>query len=271
MSEPVMPKGLSISLFFPVYNDERTVRQVALKALTVLSEVCAEYEVLIVDDGSPDRAGEIADELAREFPGTVRVIHHPRNLGYGAALKTGLANVRFDWICFTDGDDEYDVFDLYKMLPLLEFYDLIVTFRYVKVYSGKRQFISWVYNYVLRWLFRTSYRDISTGFRMMRRSVATQLDLISDSPFIGAEIAITTMLRGYRVGEVGIQTFPRELGAGGTTSVKNILATMRDMRETYRRIFSPEYLLPANRHRTLRSLEGRARAQVSRSAPHRPR
>ena len=269
MSDPLARKDLSISLFFPVYNDERTVRQVALKALAVLAEVCAEYEVLIVDDGSPDRAGEIADELAREYPDKVRVIHHPHNRGYGAAVKTGMANVRFEWVCFTDGDDEYDVLDLHKMLPLLDFYDLIITFRYVKVYSGKRQFVSWVYNYVLRWLFRTSYRDISTGFRMMRRSVATQLDLISDSPFIGAEIAITTMLRGYRVGEVGIQTFPRELGAGGTTSIKNILATMRDIKFTYRRIFSPEYLLPANRPR--RAPDGRTRVPLPGRAPHRPR
>jgi glycosyltransferase involved in cell wall biosynthesis len=269
MSEAAPGRDLSISLFFPVYNDERTVRSVAMKALTVLSEVCKEYEILIVDDGSPDRAGEIADELAQEYPGIVRVIHHPQNLGYGAAVKTGMANVRFDWVCFTDGDDEYDVFDLYKMLPLLDFYDLIITFRYVKVYSGTRQFISWVYNHVLRWLFRTTYRDISTGFRMMRRSVATTLDLVSDSPFIGAEIAITTMLSGYRVGEVGIQTFPRELGAGGTTSMKNILATMRDMRATYRRIFSPEYQLPANRQRTLRSLDAPRPVRVSGRPPGR--
>jgi len=237
----------SISVFFPVYKDERTVRRVALKSLEVLEATCREYEVLIIDDGSPDRAGEIADEVAREFPERVRVIHHPRNRGYGAAVRTGLSNVRHEWICFLDGDDEYDVFDLYKMLPLLDFYDLIITFRYVKAYSGKRQFISWVYNCVLRYLFRTRYRDISTGFRVMRRSLVSQLDLRSDSTFIGAEIAIKTMLRGYRVGEVGIQTFPREFGKGSSTTFKSILATISDLRKTYRHIFSRDYQLPYSR------------------------
>ncbi|PYI65449.1 MAG: hypothetical protein DMF07_05050 [Verrucomicrobia bacterium] len=237
----------SISLFFPVYKDERTVRQVTMKSLEVLSSVCADYEVLIVNDDSPDRAGEIADELAREFPDRVRVIHHPCNMGYGAAVRTGLANARFDWICFTDGDDEYDVFDLHKMIPLLEFYDLIITFRYLKAYSGKRQFISWVYNHVLRFLFKTNYRDISTGFRMIRRSLLKRLQLSSESPFIGAEIAIKTMLKGYRVGEVGIQTFPRQFGTGSSTSYKNIIATITDMIATYRKIFSRSYELPANR------------------------
>jgi glycosyltransferase involved in cell wall biosynthesis len=238
----------SMSLFFPVYNDEKTVRRVALKSVDVLSATCREYEILIINDGSPDRAGEIADELAREFPGKVRAIHHPRNLGYGAAVRTGLSNVKYEWVCFTDGDDEYDVFELYKMLPLLDFYDLIITFRYVKAYSGKRQFISWVYNCLLRFMFRTRYRDISTGFRVMRRSLAAQLDLRSNSTFIGAEIAIKTMLRGYRVGEVGIQTFPRQFGKGSSTTIKSILDTISDLRKTYKHIFSRNYQLPSGRN-----------------------
>lgn len=236
-----------ISLFFPIYNDEKTVRIVTEKALRVLSELTESYEVLIVDDGTPDRAGVIADELAKEHPGLVRVIHHPQNLGYGSAIRTGLANVKYEWICFTDGDDEYDVYELFKMIRLIEFYDLIITFRYVKAYSGKRQFISWVYNIVLRLLFKTHYRDISTGFRMIRAEVARDLHLESTSPFIGAEIAIKTMLKGFRVGEVGIQTFPREFGQGSSTSIKNIHATIKDMLKIYQRIFSRAYDMPQNR------------------------
>ena len=111
------------------------------KSLAVLREIAAEYEVVIVDDGSPDQAGAIADELAKEYP-EVSVVHHATNRGYGAAIKTGLAKCRYEWICFTDGDDEYDVFDLHKLVALKDYYDLIITFRYVKVYSGDRQFIS---------------------------------------------------------------------------------------------------------------------------------
>jgi glycosyltransferase involved in cell wall biosynthesis len=233
-----------VSLFFPVFRDESTVRAVAEKSLAVLRDVANRYEVLIVDDGSPDRAGEIADALSREYP-EVRVIH----LGYGAAVRTGLTNCQYEWICFTDGDDEYDVNDLRKLLVLRSFYDLIITFRYVKMYSGDRQFISWVYNKTLRTLFQTSYRDISTGLRLVRKAVIDQVELSSTSPFIGAELTIKTMLRGYRVGEMGIQTFPRVFGKGASTSPKNIMATMRDMMRTYRTIFSPEYELPQDRDR----------------------
>ena len=217
------------------------------KSLKVLASLTDTFEIVIVNDGTPDRAGEIADELAREYPDHVRVIHHSKNLGYGAAIRTGLAAVKYDWVCFTDGDDEYDVHELYKLFALRDYYDLIITFRYVKLYSGTRQMISMIYNKLLQFLFRITYRDISTGFRLIRRSLVNGLNLESNSPFIGAEIAIKTMLKGYRVGEVGIQTFPREFGSGSSTSVRNILATIKDMIRIYRTIFSPTYDLPANR------------------------
>lgn len=236
----------NVSVFFPIYNDEHTVERVTRKALDALSQVAAEYEVVIVDDGTPCRAGEIADALAREDP-RVRVIHHAKNLGYGAAIRTGLANVRYEWVCFTDGDDEYDIYDLHKLIRLRDYYDLIITFRYTKAYSGFRIFVSWVYNASLRFLFKTRYRDISTGLRLMRRDLIDELHLEASSPFIGAEIAIKTMLKGFRVGEVGIQTFPREFGTGSATSTRNIIATIKDMLKTRRTIFSADYELPSNR------------------------
>lgn len=236
----------NISVFFPVYNDEHTVERVTRKALDVLSQIASEYEVLIVDDGTPCRAGDIADALARENP-RVRVIHHPKNLGYGVAVRTGLANVRYEWVCFTDGDDEYDIYDLDKLIRLKDYYDLIITFRYTKMYTRFRVFVSWAYNVSLRFLFKTRYRDISTGLRLIRRELIDELHLEAASPFIGAEIAIKTMLKGFRVGEVGIQTFPREFGRGSSTSIRNIIATIKDMLAAHATIFSTDYELPKNR------------------------
>jgi len=235
-----------VSLFFPVYRDEATVERVTGKAIAVLGELADEYEVIIVDDGSPDRAGELADAIAATNP-RVRVVHHPKNLGYGEALRSGLRAARYEWIGFTDGDDEYEIGDLAKLLRLQDHYDLIITFRYAKRYGSWRIFVSFVYNHLLRFLFQTRYRDVSCGLRLIRKSVVDDLELTSTSPFIGAEVAIKTMLKGYRVGEVGIQTFPRDFGRGSSTSFPNILATIRDMRRVYRTVFSPEYDRPMNR------------------------
>jgi glycosyltransferase involved in cell wall biosynthesis len=257
MAEIVTPTGDSISLFFPVYRDESTVAIMVEKALRLLTSLEAPFEIVIVDDGSPDRSGAVADALARQHP-ELRVIHHERNLGYGTAVRTGLAACRNEFVCMTDGDDEYEVEDFRKLLKLRDRYDLIITFRYKKIYSGTRIFVSWVYNVVLRFLFRTPFRDVSTGLRLARRSVLQELDLHATSPFIGAEIAIKTMLKGYRVGEVGIQTFPRAFGSGSSTSLPNILATMSDMWRIYHQVFSDSYDLP----------EGRARSSPDGSSSH---
>jgi glycosyltransferase involved in cell wall biosynthesis len=233
----------SLSVFFPVYHDERTVRRVTEKALRVCGEIADTYEVVIVDDGSPDASGRIADDLAREHD-AVRVVHHPRNLGYGAAVRSGLRASRYEWVCFTDGDDEYDLRDLKKLWRRRQHYDLIITFRYVRRYSGFRILVSRVYNVVLRHMFFTRYRDVSTGLRLVRKSLVDELTLEATSPFIGAEIAIKSMLKGYRVGELGIQTFPREFGTGSSTSPLNIYRTIVDMVRCYRRVFSTDYELP---------------------------
>lgn len=233
-------KKPNITLFFPVYNDAKTVRRVTEKAEKFLKDTADKYEIIIINDGSPDDSGKIADQLAKEYP-SVKVIHHPSNKGYGAALKSGFAAANYEIICFTDGDDEYDVFDFYKLIKLVDFYDLIITFRYRRMYSRLRILISKVYNSVLRMMFRISYRDISTGLRLVKKSIIEDIDLESDGPFIGAELTIKIMLKGYRIGEVGIQTFPREFNQGSIVTTKNIFSTIRDIRKIYKSIFSKNY------------------------------
>jgi glycosyltransferase involved in cell wall biosynthesis len=251
----MIPDDLNVSLFFPAYNDEATIRTVVEQGIALLEDYATAFEVVIVDDGSPDRAGAIADELADEHPGIVRVIHHGQNRGYGAALRTAVAACRYDWICMVDGDNEYSVSDIKKMLEIRQYYPLIIAFRYKKLYSTSRIFISFVYNQVLRFLFRTPFRDVSTGIRVLHRSILDDIELTSNSPFIGAELAIKAMLRGYPVGQLGIQTFPRTFGRGSATSVRNIMLTIRDMMRVRGEMFSDSYHLPADRPR------GRERAR----------
>ena len=238
----------NVSLFFPVYKDENTVRVVAEKAVQVLEDIAGDYEIIIIDDCSPDKSGAIADDLSLQNK-RIKVIHHETNLGYGAAVLTGLTNSRFEYICFTDGDDEYDIDDFKKLIKLIDYYDLIITFRYVRMYSTWRIFVSRTYNILLRFLFKTNYRDISTGLRMIRKSLLQEINIRSTSPFIGAEITIKSMLKGYRIGEVGIQTFPRVFGKGASVSAKNIWKTIKDMRKVHREIFSSTYDLPKSRSR----------------------
>ena len=240
----------NVTFFFPVYNDEKTVRIMVEKATKLLKEYANEYEIIIINDNSPDDSGKIADEIASN-DAHVKVIHHKTNLGYGSALQSGFKNAKYNIICFTDGDDEYEVYDFAKLFLLVDYYDLIITFRYVKLYSNFRIFISWIYNIFFRLLFKTNYRDISTGLRLVKKDVIDKIFIQSSSPFIGAELTVKLMLKGYRIGEVGIQTFPRAFNKGASVTFKNIMATIKDMVLVYKTVFSKDYDLPVERQRIL--------------------
>lgn len=233
----------SASLFFPVYGDEGTVESLALRSMRLLESLGCPYEIIIVDDCSPDRSGEIADNLAVKY-NTIRVIHNEINEGYGRAIRVGLKAAKYEWIFMLDGDDQYRVEEFKKLLKVNHHYDLIITFRYKKIYSTLRIFVSWSYNSLVRLLFRTKYRDISTGLRMVRKAVVDDIELKSTSSFIGAELAIKCMLKGYAVGEVGIQAFPRTFGETAIFNIRNVKSALGDMLRVYHEVFSNSYDLP---------------------------
>ena len=150
-------------------------------------------------------------------------------MGYGAAIKTGLKNCKNEWIFQTDGDAEYDVNDLLKLIKKTKVSDLVVTYRLKKKYKTSRIVISWIYNSILRILFDTKYKDISTGSRLINKKILKKINLISNSPFLGAELAIKSKYKGFKVSEVGIHTYPRTFGSGSSVSFKNILLTIKEM------------------------------------------
>jgi len=223
-----MKKIKSISLMFPLYKDKSTVELMIKKSSSVLKKLKRKYEIVIVDDGCPENSGKLALKIAKKFH-NVKVFFHKKNLGYGAALKTGLKKCKNDWIFMIDGDAEYDVNDLPRLFKASQNYDLVITYRYKKKYNTYRIIISWVYNAILRLVFNIKFRDISTGSRLVSRKLIRRIKLKSNSPFVGAELAIKAGLADYKVGEIGIHTYPRTFGSGSSVGLKNILLTLKDM------------------------------------------
>jgi len=213
---------------FPVFKDKRTVKKMIIESLKVLKKVTRKYEIIIVDDGCPEKSGIIAKKIAKN-QAVVKVFFHKKNLGYGAALRTGLKKSKNDWIFQIDGDAEYSVNDLKKLLKEKKNSDLVITYRYKKKYNTNRIIISWFYNKLLRILFGTKYRDISTGSRLINRKLVKKLKLTSSSPFLGAELAIKAKEHNFKISEVGIHTYPRTFGAGSSVSFRNIMLTIKDM------------------------------------------
>ena len=144
----------SVTLMFPLYKDKKTVKKMIFNSLKILKKVTKKYEIIAVDDGCPENSGKIAQKIAKKNK-KIRVFFHKKNTGYGAAIKTGFKKSRFECVFAIDGDGEYDVNVLPKLLKKLETSDLVITRRHKKKYNTWRNIVSWTYNVVLRILFGT--------------------------------------------------------------------------------------------------------------------
>ncbi len=226
---------LRLSIFFPAYYDELNIPRVVEGALRVVDELgISEYEIIIVEDGSPDRTGEVADRLAAKHE-RVRVVHHPKNLGYGMALRTGFSEARLDYVFYTDGDNQFDLQELKKFVALIPYTDIVSGFRIKKQYSSYRKLTSHVYNLILRGLFDIQDRDVDCAFKLYPTQLFRRIELESRDAMIDAEIAIKARLLGYRSTEVGVTHLPRLDGVSTGARPSVILRTIREIYRFYRK------------------------------------
>jgi glycosyltransferase involved in cell wall biosynthesis len=174
--------------------------------------VTDDYEVIIVNDGSRDKTGEIADRLARENP-RVRAIHHPRNLGYGAALQSGYRGATKETIFYTDGDLQFDLTEIALLWPLIEKYDVVTGYRIKRSDPFMRKVNSFLWTSFTRLLFRLPVRDVNCAFKLFRREVIAAMELKSAGALIDAEVFARARKAGHSITEVGVHHYPRQYGS----------------------------------------------------------
>lgn len=202
----------SISVFFPVYNDQATIAALVQDALSVLPSLTDDYEVIMVNDGSTDDSGHIANELARTLT-HVRVIHHGENRGYGAALKTGFEQTTKDLIFYTDGDGQYDVRELVLLVPLMtDLVDVVNGHKIKRQDNRIRRVSGALYNNIARCLFRLPIRDVDCDFRLIRREAMERILLAKSSGAVCVELVRKLSLAGCVFREVPVHHHPRRHG-----------------------------------------------------------
>jgi glycosyltransferase involved in cell wall biosynthesis len=228
---PVPERLESLSFFFPALNEEDHVRAVVADALRTLPTFADDLEVIVVDDGSTDKTGAIADELARSDP-RVRVVHHQARRGYGGAVRSGLATSRKSWIFFTDGDRQFDLTDLSRLIAVADGVDAVVGYRLKRADPGRRRFVAWVYNRVIRVLFGGAWRDVDCAFKLFRRDVFERVPLErvrSNGAFFSAELLIALHRARVPVRQVGVRHFPRTAGEEKGAPPRVIARAMREL------------------------------------------
>ena len=204
-------KNPGITAFFPVYNDEGTVELMVARLRKVLDGLTNDYEIIIVDDCSPDSSGQIADELARKYK-NIRVIHHKKNRGYGGALKSGFKAATKDLVFYTDGDAQYDVSELRKLMEYIEDYDFVTGIKIKRADKIYRVLLSKIYYHITKLLFGIKIRDISGDFRLFRKEVVDNLNLASNSGTICLEMVKKIQNMNYRIKEIYVHHYPRASG-----------------------------------------------------------
>lgn len=218
----------SISLFLPLHDEEGNIEEAVRRALVALPSVAEQFEVILVDDGSRDRTGLIADRLAARDP-QIRVVHHPVNRGYGAALRSGIAACRHQWIFYTDGDNQFDIREIVLLLPLCRDNEIVSGYRIDRRDPWFRKLNARLFNLVIRLAFGIRLRDVDCAFKLYRAAVFEGLKLTSDGAMIDVEILAGAKSRGARIAEVGVHHYARTSGAQSGAKPAVVLLAAREI------------------------------------------
>ncbi len=225
-----------LSIFYPMWNEEEYIERAvafgrqACEALVAGGDI-EDYELIIVDDASTDRTPQIADELAAADQ-RVRVVHHARNRKLGGAMKTGFATATGDLILYTDADLPFDMAELPRAVRLMREYDsdIVSAYRFDRTGEGYvRTVYTFVYNLLIRTLFKVKARDINFAFKLCRARIFEHIELRSEGSFIDAELVIRSTRLGYEMLQFGVDYFPRTRGQSTLSSPGVITTILREM------------------------------------------
>ena len=225
------PRVARLSYFFPAHNEAANLEGLVDEALAVLPDLADTFEIIAVDDGSRDATATIAERLAEHHPGVVRLVRHPVNLGYGAALRSGFAAARYELVAFTDGDRQFKVADLGRLtarLAAADQPDVVVGFRIRRADPLVRTLYARAYRLANRIFFGLRVTDVDCACKLFRRTALEPIRVESGGAFFSAELLIKLQAEGASVAEVGVPHYPRTAGSATGARPQVILRAVRD-------------------------------------------
>ncbi len=215
-----MTKLTSLSVFFPAFNEEKNLPVVIGQVLNLIPNISEKFEIIVINDGSVDGTKEVVERTTRKNK-NVRLVNHKKNLGYGAALKSGFYNSKYDYITYMDSDGQFNFSQIEKLISKIEQADIVVGFRIkradrlIRVLNGK------LWNLMVSFLLGINLKDIDCGFKLVRKEVIEKIPrLESNGATISAELLVKAKKMGFKIEQVGLIHEPRKFGnaTGGNPS-----------------------------------------------------
>lgn len=218
----------TLSVFFPVYNEEKLIDRTISEILRVADAITDEYEILLINDGSTDASRE---KILRwsEKNQRIRLIDHDKNRGYGEALCSGFRNAKNDLIFYTDADMPAQLDEMKKLIPLMDTCDLAMGYRVNRADTPRRYVYSKIYNFLLRIFLRIRVRDANFSFKCVRREAVRKFNLTAKSVFIDGELLAEAVRNKCSIREIPVVYIPRKYGRSNFDSLRAALETAREV------------------------------------------
>src|SRR3989304_7579895 len=224
-----------LSFFSPAYNEETNKKNPVLKAKKVLLQVADVWEIIIIDDGSSDKTGQIADKLSKD-DARIKVVHHKPKRGYGGALKSGFDSAKYEWVAFTDADGQFDFGEIEKFIANKDEADLILGYRKNRADSLARKIFTFGWSALAAALLGLRVKDYSCGFKMIKKSAYRKLlPLVGEEKVTQIEMLVKAKKKGLRFAEVGVTHYPRTSGKQTGASLKFVATSVIDLVKLWRR------------------------------------
>lgn len=228
-----------LSIFLPTYNEEENIERVIINTIDSARKYAEKWELIIVNDGSIDKTGEIAESLSREDK-RIRVISHEKNSGYGASLKTGFYNSKYPWISFTDSDGQFDFKEIDKFIEKQKETgaDLVIGYYKKRRVSFMKILTSKVWEAFVFILFGLKVRDIDCGFKLISKKVIEEIPKLESErgAFISSELLIKAKKSGFKFAEVSVTHYPRMRGKGTGRKLNVIIESFMDLFRLWKRL-----------------------------------
>lgn len=226
----------SLSVFMPAFNEEDSIASTVEGVVKVLKTMNLDWEVLIVDDGSKDKTADVVKGLEKKFPG-VKLVSHPKNKGYGHALKTGFASAKYPWVAFVDSDGQFDFAEIKKLAVKTGEADVILGYRLNRADPFQRRIFTWGWKMLAMILLGLNVRDYSCGFKLIKKKVIEDISPIeSEEKVTQIEMLIKAKKRGYKFAEVGVHHYARTAGVPTGANLSVVLTSFNDMLKLWKKL-----------------------------------
>ncbi len=231
---------LSISAFFPAYNDGGTIGSMVLTTMLTLEKITGDFEIIVVENGSSDNTYAVVRELADKYPGRIKALHYDRPLGYGGALRTGFKAATKEWVFYTDADAQYDPAELALLVPhAVDGVGLVNGWKIERNDPLYRIIIGRIYQYGIKAFFHLRLKDVDCDFRLIRRSVLEQIELKTNTGAICVELMRRIQSTDVGMVEVPVHHYHRTYGKSQFFNFRRIASTLLTLSRLWWELMPP--------------------------------